>query len=42
MYLLYETKCYKCRSRFETDRAIRAGDAVRRELRKSAVAERRQ
>jgi len=42
MYLLYETTCHKCRSRFETDRAIRAGDAVRRELRKSAVAERRQ
>jgi hypothetical protein len=41
MYLLYETKCFKCRSRFETDRAIRAGDAVRRELRASAAAQRR-
>jgi hypothetical protein len=41
MYLLYETKCYKCRSRFETDGAIRAGDAVRRELRKSARAGKR-
>jgi hypothetical protein len=42
MYLLYEATCYKCGSRFETDGAIWAGDAVRRELRKSAVAERRE
>jgi hypothetical protein len=41
MYLFYKTTCYECTRRFETDAAIRAGNAVRDELRKSAAAGKR-
>jgi hypothetical protein len=41
MYLFYKTTCYECGSRFETDAAIRAGNAVRDELRESAAARKR-
>ena len=34
MYLLYRRLCRHCELLFETDAAIQAGDAVRRELRK--------
>ena len=41
MILFFKTTCYECGSRFETDAAIRAGNAVRDELRKSAAAGKR-
>jgi hypothetical protein len=42
MQLFYNQRCRECGHRFETDAAIRAGDAVRAELRSSAVTERRE
>ncbi len=41
MYLLYHKVCDGCHSRFETDAAIGAGNAVRRELQRSAAARKR-
>ena len=42
MILLFKEMCDGCGRRFETDAAIRAGVAVRDELRNSAAAERRE
>jgi len=42
MYQLYDRICNQCGLRFETNAAIRAGNAVRDELRESAAAERRE
>ena len=39
MQLFYKRRCHECGGLFETDAAVRAGNAVRRELQKSATAE---
>ena len=42
MLLLFKELCHFCGDQFETEAAIRAGDAVRVELQKSAAAQRRE
>jgi len=42
MILLFKETCDGCGRRFETDAAIRAGNAVREELQESAAAKRRE